>query len=148
MKIAIKKLNEDNQLPTRAHDSDAGYDLYSSEAVTLAPMERRAVKTGVSIALPELISDCEVYGRVAPRSGLAVNKGLDVLAVLAGVIDASYRGEIAVVLINLSSEEVSLDKGAKIAQLIIERYHAVEWEEVSELPPSERGEGGFGSSGE
>ena len=108
-------------------------------------MERRAVKTGVSIALPELISDCEVYGRVAPRSGLAVNKGLDVLA---GVIDASYRGEIAVVLINLSSEEVSLDKGAKIAQLIIERYHAVEWEEVSELPPSERGEGGFGSSGE
>lgn len=145
MKIAIKKLNEDNQLPTRAHDSDAGYDLYSSEAVTLAPMERRAVKTGVSIALPELISDCEVYGRVAPRSGLAVNKGLDVLA---GVIDASYRGEIAVVLINLSSEEVSLDKGAKIAQLIIERYHAVEWEEVSELPPSERGEGGFGSSGE
>ena len=145
MKIAIKKLNEDAQLPTRAHDSDAGYDLYSSEAVTLAPMERRAVKTGVSIALPELISDCEVYGRVAPRSGLAVNKGLDVLA---GVIDASYRGEIAVVLINLSSEEVSLDKGAKIAQLIIERYHAVEWEEVSELPPSERGEGGFGSSGE
>lgn len=145
MKIAIKKLNEGTQLPTRAHDSDAGYDLYSSEAVTLAPMERRAVKTGVSIALPELISDCEVYGRVAPRSGLAVNKGLDVLA---GVIDASYRGEIAVVLINLSSEEVSLDKGAKIAQLIIERYHAVEWEEVSELPPSERGEGGFGSSGE
>ena len=145
MKIAIKKLNEDAQLPTRAHDSDAGYDLYSSEAVTLAPMERRAVKTGVSIALPELISDCEVYWRVAPRSGLAVNKGLDVLA---GVIDASYRGEIAVVLINLSSEEVSLDKGAKIAQLIIERYHAVEWEEVSELPPSERGEGGFGSSGE
>ena len=145
MKIAIKKLNEDAQLPTRAHDSDAGYDLYSSEAVTLAPMERRAVKTGVSIALPELISDCEVYGRVAPRSGLAVNKGLDVLA---GVIDASYRGEIAVVLINLSSEEVSLDKGAKIAQLIIERHHSVEWEEVSELPPSERGEGGFGSSGE
>ncbi len=145
MKCQIKKLNEDTQLPTRAHDSDAGYDLYSSEAVTLAPMERRAVKTGVSIALPELISDCEVYGRVAPRSGLAVNKGLDVLA---GVIDASYRGEIAVVLINLSSEEVSLDKGAKIAQLIVERYHAVEWEEVSELPPSERGEGGFGSSGE
>ena len=145
MKCQIKKLNEDAQLPTRAHDSDAGYDLYSSEAVTLAPMERRAVKTGVSIALPELISDCEVYGRVAPRSGLAVNKGLDVLA---GVVDASYRGEIAVVLINLSSEEVSLDKGAKIAQLIVERYHAVEWEEVSELPPSERGEGGFGSSGE
>jgi dUTP pyrophosphatase len=145
MKISIKKLTEDAQLPMRAHDSDAGYDLYSSEAVTLQPLERRAVKTGISFALPELLPDREVYGRVAPRSGLAVNKGLDVLA---GVIDASYRGEIAVVLINLSSEEVSLDKGAKIAQLIIERYHAVEWEEVPELPPSERGEGGFGSSGE
>ena len=78
MKISIKKLTEDAQLPMRAHDSDAGYDLYSSEAVTLQPLERRAVKTGISFALPELLPDREVYGRVAPRSGLAVNKGLDV----------------------------------------------------------------------
>tara|TARA_R100001082_G_scaffold52043_1_gene28384 strand:+ start:212 stop:664 length:453 start_codon:yes stop_codon:yes gene_type:complete len=137
----IKKLDPDAQIPTKAHSSDAGYDLYSCEPVTLAPMERKVVKTGIAIALafPDL------YGRVAPRSGLAVNKGLDVLA---GVIDSSYRGEVGVVLINLSNEEVFLNKGSKIAQLILETHYIAGWEEVDSLPVSDRDEKGFGSSGE
>jgi dUTP pyrophosphatase len=140
MKCKIKKLNPDAQLPTKAHSSDAGHDLYSCETVTLAPMERKVVKTGIAIALPK-----DLYGRVAPRSGLAVKKGLDVLA---GVIDSSYRGEVGVVLINFSNEELVLGKGSKIAQLILETYHDAHWEEVAGLAPSDRENGGFGSSGE
>ena len=84
-----------------------------------------------------------LYGRVAPRSGLAVKKGLDVLA---GVVDAGYRGDVGVVLINLSSEEVTLEKRSKVAQLIIEQCHDVDWVETDDLSESERGQGGYGSS--
>ncbi len=139
MKIKYKKLNEDAITPSQATDGDAGNDLFSTEAVELQPMERKAVKTGISVAIP-----VGFYGRVAPRSGLAVKKGLDVLA---GVIDSGYRGEIGVVLINLSSDVVELKKFSKIAQLIIEKCHSVEWEESENLSSSERENGGFGSTG-
>ena len=99
MEILIKKNNEEATIPTQATEGDAGYDLYSLEEVTLAPMARTVVKTGISIAIP-----MGFYGRVAPRSGLAVKKGLDVLV---GVVDAGYRGDVGVVLINLSSENVT-----------------------------------------
>jgi dUTP pyrophosphatase len=139
MKIKYKKLNDDATTPIQATSGDAGNDLFSTEAVELEPLQRKIVKTGISIAIPQ-----GLYGRVAPRSGLAVKHGIDVLA---GVIDAGYRGEVGVVLINLSSDKVSLEKGSKIAQLIIEKCHSVHWEEASDLSESERLDAGFGSTG-
>ena len=140
MEILIKKNNEEATIPTQATEGDAGYDLYSLEDITLAPMARVVAKTGISIAIP-----MGFYGRVAPRSGLAVKKGLDVLA---GVVDAGYRGDIGVVLINLSTEDIKLEKQSKVAQLIIEKCHDVDWAEVDDLDESERGEDGYGSSDE
>ena len=138
MEILIKKNNEEATIPTQATEGDAGYDLYSLEEVTLAPMARAVVKTGISIAIP-----MGFYGRVAPRSGLAVKKGLDVLA---GVVDAGYRGDVGVVLIILSSENITLEKQSKVAQLIFEKCHDVDWVETDDLSESERGDGGYGSS--
>ena len=138
MEILIKKNNEQATIPTQATEGDAGYDLYSLEEVTLAPMARAVVKTGISIAIP-----MGFYGRVAPRSGLAVKKGLDVLA---GVVDAGYRGDVGVVLINLSSENITLEKQSKVAQLIFEKCHDVDWIETADLSDSERGKGGYGSA--
>ena len=134
-----KATDDDATTPIQATSGDAGNDLFSTEAVELEPLQRKIVKTGISIAIPQ-----GLYGRVAPRSGLAVKHGIDVLA---GVIDAGYRGEVGVVLINLSSDKVSLEKGSKIAQLIIEKCHSVHWEEVSDLSESERLDAGFGSTG-
>ena len=140
MKIKYKKLNGDAITPVQATSGDAGNDLFSIEAVDLQPLERKVVKTGISVAIP-----MGFYGRVAPRSGLAVKQGLDVLA---GVIDAGYRGEVGVVLINLSSDRIMLGKSSKIAQLIIESCHRVDWEESDNLCGSERVDGGFGSTGD
>ncbi len=139
MKVKYKKLNDDAITPVQATSGDAGNDLFSTETVELDPLQRKIVKTGISVAIPE-----GYYGRVAPRSGLAVKHGIDVLA---GVIDAGYRGEVGVVLINFSSDKVIFEKGSKIAQLIIEKCHATEWEEVSNLSETERLDAGFGSTG-
>jgi len=138
--IPYTKSHPEAKEPCQANGSDAGYDLFSVEEVTLEPFERLIVKTGIKLALPN-----GYYGRVAPRSGLAIKKGIDVLA---GVIDSGYRGEVGVVLINLSSDKQILNKGDKIAQLIIEKCYCVAFSEVSDLEDSGRGEGGFGSSGE
>tara|TARA_Y100000004_G_scaffold197368_1_gene271530 strand:+ start:4188 stop:4661 length:474 start_codon:yes stop_codon:yes gene_type:complete len=138
MIIKIKKLFPKAKLPERAHDSDAGYDLFSTEDNYLKPLERKVIKTGIGVKIPE-----GYYGRIAPRSGLAVKQGIDVLA---GVIDSGYTGEVGVVLINLSREPVHIMEGAKIAQLIIEKCHSIEWEEVDDLSQTERGDGGYGSS--
>ena len=138
--IPYTKTSPEAKEPSQANFSDAGYDLFSTEELNLKPFERSVVKTGIKLALPE-----GYYGRVAPRSGLAIKKGIDVLA---GVIDSGYRGEIGVVLINLSSSDQTLNKGDKIAQLIIEKCYEVCFSEVSSLSDSDRGEGGFGSSGE
>lgn len=139
MRLPFKKLNPTAQVPTQANPADAGYDLASIDEVTLRANSGRAiVSTGLSVAIPE-----GFYGRIAPRSGLAAKHGIDVLA---GVVDASYRGELKVVLINHGDQDVTLLMGQRIAQLIIEKCHAVVWAEVDELPVSVRGEGGFGSS--
>lgn len=137
--IKIKLLNNNAKIPERAHQTDAGADLFSTEDVWIFANERKVVSTGVSLEIPE-----GYYGRVAPRSGLAVKKGIDVLA---GVIDSSYRGEIKVVLLNTDKEDFEIKKGDKIAQLIIEKHYNFDFEVVKNLESTDRGDKGFGSSG-
>ncbi|HEX4948193.1 MAG TPA: dUTP diphosphatase [Blastocatellia bacterium] len=139
-KIKVKKLADGARLPFRAAPHDAGADLFCLEAFTLAPGERKLIQTGLALEIPP-----GYYGRVAPRSGLAVKQGIDTMA---GVVDAGYRGHLQVLLINLSSEVVSLEAGARIAQLIIERIAVCDFEWADELSDTERGAGGFGSSGQ
>ena len=144
--VYIKKLEESAIVPTRATDTDAGYDLYSINDGVVPAGGRKVVGTGIAIAIPESknVFAPSYYGRVAPRSGLAVKKGIDVLA---GVIDAGYRGEVGVVLQNLSDEDFLYKKGDRIAQLILEQCNTIGWVELDELEDSQRSDGGFGSTG-
>lgn len=139
MKIEIKKLSETAKLPFHGSDAAAGYDLCSTETVRIAPQQRKLIKTGLALSIPE-----GYYGRIAPRSGLAFKFGIDVLA---GVIDADYRGELGVILYNSGLADFLVNDGDRIAQLIIEKCHKVEWLEVNELEESVRSDGGFGSTG-
>lgn len=140
MKIQIKKLYPDAIIPTQARKGDAGYDLYALEGVNLKKGERNKIPTGICVAIPD-----GYYGRIAPRSGLAYKNGIDVLG---GVVDSAYRGEIGIILINLGENDTfEISRGDKIAQLIIEKCHDVEWIDVEVLPESDRGTGGFGSTG-
>lgn len=145
MNIFIKKLSLDAIIPTQAKENDAGYDLYSIEDGFLFGSQRKLFKTGVGMGIPP-----GFYGRIAPRSGLAYKQGLDVLG---GVVDANYRGEIGVILLNTTAkgedlQVVHIKKGDKIAQLIIEKCHTVKWIEVNQLSETDRGTGGFGSTGQ
>ena len=137
--LKFQKLDDDAKLPTRGSAKSAGLDLYSIEEVTLAPGERAAVKTGLVVAIPE-----GFYGRIGPRSGLAVKHGIDTLA---GIVDADYRGEILCAIINLGQETVTLKKGERIAQLIIESIITPEPVWAESLDETKRGAGGFGSTG-
>jgi len=142
MRLAIRRLRDDARLPTRAHDDDAGLDLYSVEAVTLGPGERALVATGIAIELPERHA-----GLVVPRSGLAIRHGISVVNG-PGLIDPGYRGELKVVLLNTDREaSFTVEPGDRIAQLVITRVETPDIVEVDELEPSRRGDGGFGSSG-
>ena len=138
MNFKFQKINPEAKAPERANDLDAGYDLSCLEDFEIYPFERALVKTGIKIQLGR-----ELYGRIAPRSGLAFKKGIDVLA---GVVDAGYTGELGVVLVNLSDEIVTFKKHDRIAQLIIEKCYDVNWIEVQEINDTQRGEGGVGSS--
>jgi dUTP pyrophosphatase len=141
--LPVRKLYSDAKMPVRANPTDAGLDLFAQEDGSLLPGQRTLVSTGISITVP-----INHYGRIAPRSGLAVKAGIDVLA---GVIDHSYTGEVKVVLINLSNgdetQRFTWRKGDKIAQLIIEKCLLIDPVEVGELASSARGAGGFGSTG-
>lgn len=130
-------------LPEYKTALSAGMDLQAvlEEPLTLKPLERALVKTGLFIALPE-----GTEAQVRPRSGLALKKGLSVLN-SPGTIDADYRGEIGVILVNLSNEAVEIQPGERIAQLVIASYIQAQWRKVEELGQTERGEGGFGSTG-
>lgn len=128
-------------IPAYAKAGDAGADLKASEAGSIAPGARSLVPTGISIALPD-----GFVGLVHPRSGLAVKHGITVLNT-PGTIDSGYRGEVKVILLNTSDEEFVFERGERIAQLVIQRYEKAEFVEVTQLPQTERGEGGFGSSG-
>ncbi len=142
VRVLVHRLDPDLPLPAYAHEGDAGLDLYAREAVTLAPGARAAVGTGVAIALPPGYA-----GFVLPRSGLALRHGLSKVNT-PGLVDAGYRGEIRVLLINHDpSTPVTLARGDRIAQLVVQRVERVDLVEVETLPESTRGAGGFGSSG-
>lgn len=140
--VPILKLDPAAVIPTQANQDDAGFDLYSIEEVNLAPFARAMVRTGIAIALPQ-----GTVGLVHPRSGLAIKKGLAVLN-SPGTIDAGYRGEIQIILINLDPKtDILISPGDRIAQLVIQEFKKVNFELVSELENSDRGTGGFGSTG-
>lgn len=142
LQVLLRRLDPDLPAPSYAHPDDAGADLVARHDVTLAPGQRATVPTGVSIALPPGYA-----AFVHPRSGLAARHGLTVVNA-PGTVDAGYRGEIAVTLLNTDSEHaVELRRGDRIAQLVVQRVERVAFVEVDELPTSVRGAGGFGSSG-
>jgi dUTP pyrophosphatase len=140
--LCVKLAHKDAKAPKMANDGDAGYDLFSCEAKVIPAGEMVLVSTGVRISITRC--DCPVYGRVAPRSGLASKHRL---TVEAGVIDQSYRGIIGVLLTNHSKVDFEVKAGDRIAQLIIERIVTPMVVEVDELDETVRGEGGFGSTG-
>ena len=140
--LPIKRLDPEVELPSYAYPGDAGLDIRSSEDVELAPFERRLIHTGLAIALPDGYA-----GFMQPRSGLAIKEGLSIVNT-PGLIDAHYRGELMIIAINLDSKNpIHIKRGDRIAQLVIQKVPTVELVEVQELDKTERGEGGFGSSG-
>ena len=135
--------NTDFELPQYATAASAGVDLKAAikEAITLAPLERSIIPTGLKIALPE-----GYEAQVRPRSGLAAKHGITVLN-SPGTIDADYRGEIGVILVNLSQTSFTVQPEERIAQLVVAKYEQSQWEETEELSQTNRGAGGFGSTG-
>ena len=142
VEVLVRRLDPGLPLPERAHPGDAGVDLYAAREVELGPGERAVVGTGIAIALPDGYA-----AFVHPRSGLAARHGVT-LVNAPGTIDAGYRGEIAVTMINTDrNAAVRFSRGDRIAQLVIQRVERAVFCEVSRLPGSARGEGGFGSTG-
>jgi dUTP pyrophosphatase len=142
MELRVIKLKDNAVVPTRAHPGDAGLDLYSTEIAHLGPGERWSVGTGIALEIPEGHA-----GLVLPRSGLAREHGI-ALVNAPGLIDAGYRGEVRVLLLNTDpAETVRIEAGARIAQLVLTPVAIAAPVEVTELSDSARGEGGFGSSG-
>jgi dUTP pyrophosphatase len=142
VELPFRRLSESATLPTRAHDGDAGLDLYAAEPARLAPGERAGVGTGVAVEIP-----AGHAGLVLPRSGLAARHGI-ALVNAPGLIDAGYRGEIRVLLLNTGRDAAfEIGVGDRIAQLLVTPFAATEPVEARELASSARGEGGFGSSG-
>lgn len=139
--LNIKRLNEDAILPSYAHKGDAGLDIYSVEEYEINPGDRALVKTGIAIELPE-----NTEAQIRPRSGLALKHGITLLNT-PGTIDEGYRGEIGVIVINLGKEAFKVTKGMKIAQMVIKPTLTVEVVEIKELSDTDRGVGGFGSTG-
>jgi dUTP pyrophosphatase len=142
--MKVKIINEsDNKLPAYATEHSAGVDLYanSQKQVTLKPLERQIISTGIFIELPT-----GYEAQIRPRSGLAANYGITVLNT-PGTIDSDYRGEIKVILVNLSNDTCTINHGDRIAQMIIAKHEHVEFDEVDNLSETERGNSGFGSTG-
>ena len=141
MKVKVLKTDPEAQLPAYAHPGDAGMDVRSIENVTLAPGARALVRTGLVLELPP-----DAEAQVRPRSGLALKHGVTVLNT-PGTIDAGYRGEVGVILINLGAEPFVVEKGMKIAQLVVAPVAQAEVVEVTAVDATDRGAGGFGSTG-
>lgn len=144
MNMKVKVINRSHHpLPAYATAASAGLDLRANldSPVTLQPLERKLIPTGLYIALPE---GCEA--QIRPRSGLALKHGISLLNT-PGTIDADYRGEIGVILVNISNEPFEVRDGERIAQMVIARYEQVEWEPAESLDATERGAGGFGHTG-
>ncbi|GAK74635.1 deoxyuridine 5'-triphosphatenucleotidohydrolase [Nonlabens ulvanivorans] len=142
--MTIKIINKSaHELPHYETEASAGMDLRANleTAVILEPMERAIIKTGLFIELP-----IGYEAQVRPRSGLAAKKGITVLNA-PGTVDADYRGEIGVILVNLSNEAFTIENGERIAQLVIAKHERAQWQKVEELSSTDRGAGGFGSTG-
>ena len=138
-KVLVEKLDQDAKLPTRAYEGDAGFDLYACEECEIPSFEKMIIRTGLRFAIPEGYA-----GFIWDKSGLAAKHSLKTMA---GVLDSNYRGELKVVLANLGKEPYKVEKGQKIAQLVIKKVEAPEIIEAKIEDETERGEGGFGSSG-
>lgn len=145
LSLAVKKLPHfgDSPLPFYATHGSAGMDLTAAidQEIVLKPLERKLIPTGIGIALPEGFE-----AQIRPRSGLALKNGISVLNT-PGTIDSDYRGEIQVILVNLGTEDFIINRGMRIAQMVVGQYSRVHWNIVPELPSTERAEGGFGSTG-
>ena len=140
--VPVKRLDESLDMPAYAYVGDAGLDLRSAEDAVLKPFQRKLVSCGIAIAIPEGYA-----GFVLPRSGLAAKHGISIVNA-PGLIDSNYRGEIKAILVNLDPEnDFKIERGDRIAQLVIMQYPAVQLEEAEELDETVRGTGGFGSSG-
>ena len=137
--VGYKYLTETAQVPHKANRSDAGHDLYADEQVWVLARQRKVIKTGISLEMPDNLA-----GLIWPRSGLSVKQGIDVLA---GVVDAGYRGEIMVCLYNTSDDDVEIKRGDRIAQMIFQEVPVVSLLLREELGSSQRGSNGFGSTG-
>ncbi|MDQ6818505.1 MAG: dUTP diphosphatase [Actinomycetota bacterium] len=143
MTLRVRRLDERAQLPSQAYASDAGFDLHAIESTFLRPGGRASIRTGIAIEIP-----VGQAGLVLPRSGLAARHGIT-LVNAPGLIDAGYRGEIRVLLLNTDPQDgFEVSPGDRIAQLVLVRVEAPQIEELAELAASERGAGGFGSSGD
>jgi dUTP pyrophosphatase len=141
MRVPLKQLDPGLPVPRRSHPGDGGVDLYARHAARLEPGTRDAIPTGIAVAIPEGHA-----GLVVPRSGLALRHGLSVVN-SPGLVDSGYRGEVCVILVNLGEEAVEIARGDRIAQFVVVPVGSVVFAIVEELPDSERGEGGFGSTG-
>ena len=141
--MKVRRLTETSTLPTKAYSGDAGWDLYVDSEIEriirIEPGKRALISTGCAFAIPE-----GYYGRIADRSSVAWKSGCHVLA---GVVDSAYRGEVKVVLMNLTDKTVEIEHKQKIAQLVVTKIYTGELEEVEDLDNTDRGQGGFGSSG-
>jgi len=142
MKVKIVNRSE-NPLPDYSTQSSAGMDLRANleHAISLEPLERKLIPTGLFIELPEGFE-----AQIRPRSGLALKKGISVLNT-PGTIDADYRGEIGIILVNLSNEEFVVEHGERICQMVVNKVETIQWSQVESLEESERGGGGFGHTG-
>ncbi len=141
MQLEVKRLTQDAALPAYAHPGDAGMDLYANEALTLEPGQTGMVRTGIAIALPP-----GTEAQVRPRSGLALKHGVTVLNA-PGTIDEGYRGEVGVILVNHGAAPYAIEKGMRIAQMVVQPVLRVDVVEARDLSDTRRGEGGFGSTG-
>ncbi|MBV7272632.1 dUTP diphosphatase [Clostridium sp. PL3] len=141
IELKVKRINEEARMPEYAHEGDAGLDLFSVDDLVILPGESKLVKTGIQIELPK-----ETEAQIRPRSGLALKNQITVLNT-PGTIDEGYRGEIGVILINHGKQEFHVEKGMKIAQMVVKPVFRVTIKEIEELTDTSRGEGGFGSTG-
>ena len=141
MEVKVKKIHENAKIPAYAHEGDSGMDLYSVEETVLQPSETKLVKTGLQIAVPKGFE-----AQVRPKSGLAAKFGITVLNT-PGTVDSGYRGEVMVILVNHGKEEYKVEKGKKIAQMVIAKVEEAKIEVVEDLDNTTRKDGGFGSTG-
>lgn len=141
IELKVKRINEEAKMPEYAHVGDAGLDLFSVDDLMILPGESKLIKTGIQIELPK-----GTEAQIRPRSGLALKNQITVLNT-PGTIDEGYRGEIGVILINHGKQEFHVEKGMKIAQMVVKPVFTVTIKEIEELTGTTRGEGGFGSTG-